>query len=404
MRVLQINTGVNSGSTGRIAEDIGRLLIEQGHESYIAYGRGSRPSASKLIKIGSDLDVYMHGIRTMLTDRHGFGSKAATMALASEIDALQPDVICLHNIHGYYLNIEVLFNYLSQRDIPVIWTLHDCWSFTGHCTYFDDINCTKWQTGCGHCPKLRKYPASYVSDSSNINYLDKNRLFNSVNTLGIVVPSTWLGGLVKQSFLSRWPVHVIHNGVDVNVFKPSSSDLKVRLGLEGKKVVMGCASIWDKRKGLDDLLQLKELLPSDFAVVAVGLSEKQQKGLPAGVIGITRTESVQELVEYYNMASVFVNPTYQDNFPTTNIEALACGTPVVTYHTGGSPEAVDAQTGVVVPKGDLKAMVSAIMEVVAAEDLYRYPCRQRVTKYFNKNTQFTEYIRICEEISSSKNL
>jgi glycosyltransferase involved in cell wall biosynthesis len=402
LRVLQINTGVNTGSTGRIAEDIGKLLLEKGHESYIAYGRGSRPSASRLIRIGKDIDVYLHGLKTALTDRHAFGSTAATKAFIKEIEAIRPDVIGMHNLHGYYLNIEVLFNYLSKKNIPLIWTLHDCWSFTGHCTYFDDINCAKWQTGCGECPKLKKYPASYVSDSSNINYLDKNRLFNSVNMLSIVVPSAWLGGLVKQSFLSQWPVHVIHNGVDINVFKPVESDLKRRLGLDGKKVVMGCASIWDKRKGLDDLVQLKELLPEDYTVVAVGLSEKQQKALPGGMIGVTRTERVQQLVEYYNMASVFVNPTYQDNFPTTNIEALACGTPVVTYETGGSPEAVDAHTGVVVPKGDLKAMASAIVRVAAAEETYRDPCRKRATNHFNKNTQFIEYVRICEEMSTSK--
>lgn len=402
MRVLQINTGVNTGSTGRIAEDIGKLLLEKGHESYIAYGRGSRPSASKLIRIGKDMDVYLHGIKTALTDRHAFGSTAATKTFIKEIDRISPDVIGMHNLHGYYLNIEVLFNYLSKKNIPLIWTLHDCWSFTGHCTYFDDINCLKWQTGCGHCPKLRKYPASYVSDSSNINYLDKNRLFNSVNMLGIVVPSNWLGGLVKQSFLGEWPVHVIHNGVDINVFKPVESDLSQRLGLDGKKVVMGCASIWDKRKGLEDLVRLKDLLPEDYAIVAVGLSEKQQKSLPEGIVGVTRTESVQQLVEYYNMASVFVNPTYQDNFPTTNIEALACGTPVVTYETGGSPEAVDSQTGVVVPKGDLAAMAMAIRQVTSAEVGYRESCRERATKHFNKNTQFTEYVRICEEMSTSK--
>lgn len=402
MRVLQINTGVNTGSTGRIAEDIGKLLLDKGHESFIAYGRGSRPSASSLIRIGKQMDVYLHGLKTALTDRHAFGSTAATKAFIREIDRIQPDVIGMHNLHGYYLNIEVLFNYLSKKNIPLLWTLHDCWSFTGHCTYFDDINCTKWQTGCGQCPKLRKYPASYVSDSSNINYLDKNRLFNSVNMLGIVVPSAWLGGLVKQSFLAKWPVHVIHNGVDINVFKPVDSDLRQRLGLAGKKVVMGCASIWDKRKGLDDLVQLKELLPAEYAIVAVGLSEKQQKSLPAGVVGVTRTESVQQLVEYYNMASVFVNPTYQDNFPTTNIEALACGTPVVTYETGGSPEAVDAGTGLVVPKGDLAAMAAAIRQVASGGEDYRDLCRERATKHFNKNTQFAEYIRICEEMSTSK--
>jgi glycosyltransferase involved in cell wall biosynthesis len=403
MKILQVNTQVNSGSTGRIAEDIGRTFMAYGHESYIVFGRGRRPSASKLIRVGNDLDVYMHGVKTMLTDRHAFGSANATRKLIATIEEIQPDVIAMHNIHGYFLNIEIFFSYLSKKEIPLIWTLHDCWSFTGHCTYFDDIDCKKWKTGCHSCPKLRKYPASYLADASKANYWDKKSLFNSVKKLEIVVPSAWLRDLVKQSFLSQWPVHIIPYGVDIDIFRPLETQLKSRLGLEGKKVVLGCASIWDKRKGLEDVIALKSLLPEEYAVIAVGLTEKQLKALPPGILGITRTDSVQELTEYYNMADVFVNPTYQDNFPTTNLESLACGTPVVTYETGGSPEAVDLQTGKVVPKGDIHAMVEAIKSITSsAEKKFSGACRERALQCYNMKTQFDKYVRIGEQLASSR--
>lgn len=405
MKILQVNTQVNSGSTGRIAEDIGRTFMAYGHDSYIVYGRGKRPSKSKLVRVGNDVDVYLHGVKTMLTDRHAFGSEKATKNLIARIEEIQPDVIAMHNIHGYFLNIEVFFNYLSRKEIPLIWTLHDCWSFTGHCTYFDDIGCNKWITGCHSCPKLRKYPASYWGDASKINYLDKKRLFNSVKNLEIVVPSGWLRDLVKQSFLSQWPVHVIPYGVDIEVFRPLETQLKQKLGLDGKKVVLGCASIWDKRKGLEDVIALKSYLPDEYAVVAVGLTEKQVKALPPGILGITRTDSVQELAEYYNMAEVFVNPTYQDNFPTTNLESLACGTPVVTYETGGSPEAVDAHTGKVVPKGNIHALVEAILGITSSgKKQLSVACRERALQHYNMNTQFDKYVRIGEQLALSKTI
>ena len=401
MRLLQFNTTVNSGSTGRIAEDIGKLFMAEGHESVIAYGRGNRPSASKLIRVGSDLDTYMHGLKTMISDRHGFGSVRATKALVKKIDELKPDVIAMHNVHGYYLNIEVLFEYFSKANIPLVWTLHDCWSFTGHCTYFDDINCTKWYKGCSHCPKLRKYPASYLADNSTKNYFDKKQLFNSVSKLELVVPSRWLGGLVKQSFMSQWPVHHVPLGVELTTFKPVISPLRTKLGLDGKKIVMGCANIWDKRKGLDDLVRLRDLLPKDHVVIAVGLNEKQADELPTGIVGVTRTESVEQLVEYYSMADVFVNPTYQDNFPVTNLESLACGTPIVTYNTGGSPEAIDVNTGKVVPKGDLDAFAEAVKELTREGKVsIGVLCRERAEKHFNKNEQYSHYIGICEKLAN----
>jgi glycosyltransferase involved in cell wall biosynthesis len=395
MRILQINASVNSGSTGRIAEDIGKVMLANGHESFIAYGRGNRRSDSQLIKIGSDTDVYFHVLKTVVLDRHAFGSTSATKKLIQEIDRINPDVIGLHNLHGYYLNIEVLFNYLKSKNIPVLWTLFDCWAFTGHCSYFDNIDCKKWIIGCSHCPKKEFYPASYLLDNSTKNYEQKRELFNSLDNLQLVVHSQWLNSLVEQSFLKNIKTNVIASGIDLDVFKPTKSELRKKLHLGDKKIILGCASIWDKRKGLDDFKQLAALLSDEYQIILVGLNKTQLKQLDKRIIGFERTESVSQLAELYSIANVFVNPTYQDNFPTTNLEALACGTPVVTYNTGGSPEAIDELTGRVVEKGNITKLFDCILEVTSHEkSKYFDVCRQRAEKYFNKNDRYSDYLTI----------
>ncbi len=401
MKIFQINTTVNSGSTGRIAEEIGKVLIANGHESFIAYGRGNQQSQSKLIKIGNQRDMLLHGVKSMLFDRHGFGSTVATKNLIDKIEEIKPDAIGLHNIHGYYLNIKVLFEYIAKENIPVIWTFHDCWPFTGHCTYFDSVNCEKWKTQCSKCPKTKMYPVSLGYDNSFKNYQDKKAIFNSVANLKIVTPSHWLKELVSESFLNHGAT-CIHNGVDLKQFKPAKecSQLKERLEVQNKKVVMGVASTWDERKGLKDFKILSETLSIDLQIVLIGLTKKQIENLPSNIIGVERTESTAELALYYSLANVFVNPTYQDNFPTTNIEALACGTPVVTYRTGGSPEAVDCETGVVVNKGEIEELRSAIESVVSkGESFYRDKCRARAENYFNKDDRYLEYLKLYEQIS-----
>jgi glycosyltransferase involved in cell wall biosynthesis len=399
MRILQINTTVNSGSTGRIAEDIGNVIIANGHESYIAYGRGNQKSQSQLIKIGNQADIYLHGLKTAIFDRHGFGSKRATKQLIEEIDTVNPDVIGLHNIHGYFINIEILFNYIAKKNIPVVWTLHDCWAFTGHCTYFDSVSCEKWKTQCEKCPKTNMYPKSIGLDNSFKNFNDKKRIFNQVQNLQIVTPSHWLKELVNESYLKH-PVTCIHNGIDLNQFKPATNTnaLREKLQLRNKKIVLGVASIWDERKGLSDFEKLARLLSDSYQIVLIGLTQKQIDILPKNVLGIKRTESVAELATYYSMANVFVNPTYQDNFPTTNIEALACGTPVITYNTGGSPEVIDEETGEIVQKSEIQLLKQAIekwCENNSVENSIK--CRSRAEKFFNKEDRYLEYLAIYEQ-------
>jgi putative colanic acid biosynthesis glycosyltransferase len=403
MKILQVNTVVNSTATGRFAEDLGRLLIAKGHESYIAYGRGNRQSESELIRIGNKSDVLFHLIKTRISDKHGFGSKAATENFIKVVEYNRPDIISLHNIHGYYINIEILFNYLNKVKVPVVWTLFDCWAFTGHCSYFDDISCNRWENECYSCPKSHRYPESYIIDNSKNNFSAKKRLFNLSSNLHLVVHSMWLESLIKKSILSKLPIHLIPNGINTDVFRPIENNIREKYNIGDQKIILGCASIWDKRKGYYDFIKLSDKLDPNQIILLVGLSKKQIQKLPPGIIGIDRTENVQELVAIYSTADVFVNPTWQDNFPTTNLESLACGTPVITYNTGGSPEAIDSNTGLFVEKGDIKGLHQAIISVLQkGKTFYSKACRDRAEHYFNYKDRHGEYITLFQNLLKEK--
>ncbi len=397
-KLLIINVSVNSGSTGRIAEEIGQTAMANGYQTYFAYGRTANNSKNKLIKIGNDLNVKIHGIESMLFDNHGFASRIATKRFIREIERIKPDIINIHNIHGYYINVKILFEYLSKINIPIVWTFHDCWPFTGHCSYFDRYNCTKWMTGCYSCPNKKGYPTSLILDRSKRNYNKKKNLFLKIQNLTIVPPSHWLANITKQSFFKDKNINTIHNGTNLETFNIVNSNFRGKLQIENKKVVLGVASIWDKRKGLDDFIKLNDLLTDDYKIILVGLNKKQKESLPANIIGIERTESVHELAELYSMADVFVNPTYSDNFPTTNIESLACGTPVITYKTGGSPEAIDEKTGIVVEQGNIDKLKEAIETVAKDKTKYTENCRDRAVKLFNKQDRFNDYIDLFNSL------
>ncbi|MCR4831834.1 MAG: glycosyltransferase [Pseudobutyrivibrio sp.] len=343
MKILMINSVCGIRSTGRICTDLAIKLEEQGHEVKIAYGRENVPAQFErfAVRIGSDWDVTCHGLKTRLWDGMGLGSKSATKKFIEWVKEYNPDVIHLHNIHGYYINIPVLFDYLQTCGKTVIWTLHDCWSFTGHCMYFDFEGCDKWKTGCGSCPQRNVYPKLIGPDRSAKNFRLKQELITGIPNMHIVTPSKWLKDLAEQSYLKEYPIDVINNGVDTDVFKPTESDILERLCIKDKKVILGVAAVWDRRKGLADFVELSKLIDESYKIVLVGLSREQITELPGSIIGIERTDSVAELVELYSAARVFVNATYEDNYPTTNLEAIACGTPVITYNTGGSPESAN---------------------------------------------------------------
>ena len=366
-----INVVCGIRSTGRICTDLAAALEEQGHEVKIAYGREEVPEQFKkyAVRIGNDLDVKLHGLKARLFDGCGFGSKKATEKFIEWVKEFDPDVIHLHNLHGYYINIEVLFDYLRTCRKRIIWTLHDCWAFTGHAAFCEAANCERWITGCYDCPKKNDYPAS-LFDKSTENWKKKKNLMEGIPNLTIVTPSEWLANLVRNSFLAQYPVLVIHNGLNTSVFKPTDSDVKERLGLQNKKIVLGVAELGEKRKGLDDFISISKMLPTQYQVVLVGLSRKQVRYLPKAIVGIERTNSVNELVELYTAADVYVNPTYEDNYPTTNLEAIACGTPVITYNTGGSGESASLY-GAVVEKGQINKLVETITSFKCSLDTKR---------------------------------
>lgn len=396
MKIFQINTVCGTGSTGRIVVDIARVLKKAGDASCIAYGRGAASMDVDSYKIDSSLEVYTHAFLSRLTDRQGLYSSSATRRLIQKIKEYDPDIIHLHNIHGYYLNYKILFRFLAVYNKPVVWTLHDCWAFTGHCAYFDFIGCEKWKTGCHHCPQLRSYPTSYLLDHSKENYQLKKELITQVKNLHIVTPSQWLADLVKQSFLSDYDVTVIHNGIDVSVFKPTESDFRANYGLQDKKVILGVASPWTARKGLQDFIQLADMLDESMRIVLVGLNKNQRKALPKSIIGIERTNNAKELAAIYTAADVFFNPTYEDNYPTTNLEALACGTPVVTYRTGGSPESVDVGCGVIIEKHNLNGFIGKINKLI------NITIKNNVLMKFDKNKAFQRYLQLYSKLQKAR--
>lgn len=389
--LLQINVSANWGSTGKIAESIGLASIRHGWESYIAYGRYCNPSQSHLIKIGTKSDTYLHYVHQRIFDDEGLCSKNATRQLIKTIKDLGPDIVQLHNIHDHYLNYRLLFEYLNSTDIKVVWTFHDCWAITGHCFHFVTKKCKRWKTQCYGCPLQHEYPKTLL-DHSDENFSLKKNLFTKNKNLTIVACSEWMAHFVRESFLQDKPLYVIHNGVDLDIFKAKPNE-KVQKIFK----VLAVSNVWNKDKGIDDILTLRNLLPEDYTMTIVGLNEKQLKKLPLGIKGIQRTQNVQELVKLYSEADVLINPTYADTFPTVNLEALACGTPVITYRTGGSPEAIDERTGVVVEQGDVNGLVEAIYRM-KEDPLSSADCRKRAEKCFDKDKCFEKYVELYEKL------
>lgn len=384
MKVLQINSVCGIRSTGRICTDIADALIQEGHKVRIGYGRETVPEKylPYAIRITSDFECKMHALRSRFTDRAAFYSRRATKKFIDKIQAFDPDVIHLHNLHGYYIDVKTLFEYLSQCQKRVIWTLHDCWAFTGHCCYFSVAGCEQWKEQCLHCPQKRRYPKSILLDRCNRNYREKKTLFTSVPNMTIVTPSAWLAALVKESYLNCYDIQVIHNGIATDIFSPTPGDFRKTYALENKKIVLGVSTVWDRLKGWDDFLQLAGKLGDDYRVVLVGLTGEQLKQLPQNIVGIERTNSTKELASIYAASDVFVNPTYEDNYPTVNLEAQACGTPVITYKTGGSTESVPGEYWV--EQGNVDGLVAAIHAVLSAPSKKLHPVkdkRQFVNEY-----------------------
>lgn len=409
-KLLQINPVLRkSTSTGRIMQEIGELVMQHGWKSFIAYsyGRdGIKPCSSELVPVGNKWSVAWHGVVTRLFDRHGLASGRATKDFIRKIDEIKPDIVHIHNIHGYFLNYKELFDYFSRRNIPVVWTVHDCWLYTGHCYHYSYIRCDRWKNGCGNCPQKRKFPASLIFDRSAQNFIDKKKAFTSMpkNLLTIVPVSDWIRNEMKDSFLKDYPFRVIHNGIDLSVFDIYDTEsVKQKYGLQNRHILLGLASIWSEEKGLNDFIKLAGMLNDDEVIVLVGITPEERKILPDNVVGIGRTENIRQLAELYAAADVFINPTWQDNYPTVNLEAIACGTPVVTYRTGGSIEVITEDTGMIVEQGDVKGLMDAARIIERnGKNWYSGACRKYALEHFRKEDRYEDYFRLYDELLNNR--
>ncbi len=393
MRVLMINSVCGIRSTGRICTDLAEVLEQQGHQVKIAYGRENVPEQFKkyAVRIESNMGIKLHGMMSRLLDMHGFGSVRTTRRFIEWIKSYDPDVIHLHNIHGYYINIELLFQYLRTCGKRIIWTLHDCWAFTGHCSHFDYIGCEKWKTECAFCPQLKEYPRSLFYDGSRRNYRRKCALFCGIPNMIIVTPSEWLACTVRQGFLREYPVQVIYNGIDLSVFKPTDSNFKKKNDLQDKKIILGVSSVWNKKKGFDDFIQLSNLIDDSYRIVLVGLNENQKAKLTEKMLGIQRTNNLKELCEIYTAADAFVNPSVEETMGLTTAEALACGTPVIVYNRTAVPEVPDKTCGIVLSENT----PTAIAESLSALNFKCEACLRRA-KDFDKKEKYQEYIDLYQ--------
>ena len=395
MKVFFVNTVCGVGSTGKIATSLLQLLKEQGDEGCVAFGVGEARGVApgEAYRTVSKTQYYAHNILSRLTGREGLFSAARTRTLVEQIKKYNPDVIHLHNLHGHYLNYEILFRYLAGAGKPVVWTLHDCWAMTGHCTHFAAVDCEQWKDRCRSCKQLRQYPKCYTCGNVRDNYDRKRAAFTSIANMTLVTPSHWLAALTRESFLKDYPVQVIHNGIDLSVFRPVESDFRDRYNCRGKYILLGVAFDWGYRKGLDVFVELSRRLDERFQIVLVGTNETLDKQLPENIISIHRTRDQQELAQIYTAADLFVNPTREEALGLVNVEALACGTPVLTFRTGGSPECIDPGCGCVVDCDDVDALEREIRRLENQRPFTAEACRARA-EYFDVNKRFAEYLKL----------
>lgn len=408
MRVLFVNTVCGIGSTGKICCELAENYTKDGHLCKIAYGRGVVPSKydKYAYRIGNVFDIYFHVFVTRMFDKHGLASKKATYNFIKWADEFNPDVLWLHNIHGYYINYEILFTWIKTRPLmKVKWTLHDCWAFTGHCAHYISINCDKWiyknkKNNCIKCPQLKEYPKSILFNCSNQNYKRKKSAFTNVKDLEIFTPSEWLRDEIGKSFLKNYKVTIKRNVIDNNVFNYINNNIKEEYNIFNKKLLLGVSNVWSNKKGLNDFLKLATMLGQNYVLMIVGVNKKISKYIKSElkcyydsirdyglenpkskfeslnyeyklvgnrcveknvnavfreltgkeyndkispvykIILIPNISSGEDLAKIYSASDCFLNLTYEDTYPTVNLEAIACKTKVITYDVGGCKETI----------------------------------------------------------------
>jgi putative colanic acid biosynthesis glycosyltransferase len=403
MRLIHINSTYNKGSTGKIVFDIHNLLKEQKIPSKVFYGRfkKSDDDDKSIHFFGGKVNNFFHFFLSRFFDLHGRGSIFYTYSLIKKIKKFKPDIIHLHNIHGYYLNYPILFDFLNLSKIKTVWTFHDAWPFTGHCAYFDFSNCNKWKTQCSKCPELKSYPKSLGIDNSYHNYNLKKIKFTSLDSdqLTIVSPSKWLKENINLSFLSKFKSIVINNGINLSVFKPTLSSFRTKYNLKNSFLILGVAKPWTRRKGLNFFIELSRLVPNNFKIILVGLDVKQIRDIPSTILSIPTITNSKELAEIYSSVDVFINPTLEDNFPTTNLESLACGTPVITFDTGGCGEVVNKSNGLVLKNKNTEDLYLAIKEISnKPKAFYKENCIKTIEDNFDKNIRYLDYLNLYKDI------
>lgn len=392
MKVVQINSECGRGSTGKIAVAISEQLSSKGIENYIFYSGNHKSDYENSWMIAKKYSIRLHQILSRIFGDQGFHSSLATRRLVKKLGETNPDVILMHNLHGYYLHIGIFFDFLAGFKGKVYWTLHDCWAFTGHCTHFMNVGCEKWKTGCYECPQKRKYPYSWFFDRSKTLYEQKKQLVSKVDDLTIITPSIWLADTVKASYINNRPVVVVNNGINLDVFKPTESDFKDRYRIQDKMIILGVAAVWSNAKGLDMLIRLsQELDESIYQIVLVGTDDTVDRYLPDNILSIHRTQNQKELAEIYSAADVFVNPTREDNYPSVNMEAIACGTPVVAFDTGGCKESIDEGCGVIVQSKSYGELKGAVLSVIGMKGKLSQKCIDS-SKRFDQRICFEKYV------------
>ncbi len=401
-KLLQLNVTANWGSTGKIAEGISVAAINRDWQAAIAYGRMANPSTAHMIKIGNKADVYAHYGLSRLMDAEGWGSRGATHSLLDKIDEYQPNIIHLHNIHDHWLNYPALFRWLANSNIQVIWTMHDCWPFTGGCFHFVGNGCEKWKDGgCHSCPQRRGR-----IDQTSRHFALRQKLYDVLaGRLTIVSVSKWLDEMVGQSMLGSNPHMAIYNGIDTNIFRPlPTADIDSRYGLTGKIVITGVSNIWPESKGLNYFIALRRVLPDNYAIVIIGLTPKQIAALPDGIIGIPRTQNVTELAAFYTRSDMVMSLSTGETFGLTIAEGMACGTPAIGFNTTSIGEIISRDTGILVPYGDVAALRDAAVAIGSCNRVFGTEvCRRRVTTLFNKDIQFNRYVDLYENILNQSN-
>ncbi len=397
--ILEINS-INYSSTGNITLNIAKTARKEGYKVYTSckYSRvGAKFQYEDQIYIGSRLERVICEELAYITGLKDHFNIVGTYKFLKKIDEIKPDLIHLHSLTDTYINLNMLFKYIRKHKIPVVWTFHDAWAMTGQCFVFETIGCRKWIDGCGHCPQLHEKPASLFLDNTSYLWRKKKKMFTSIPNMTIVTPSNWLKDLVKQSFFKDYPVKVINNGINLDLFKPEESDFREKHNIQNSFIILGVAARWPMRKGLDVFIRLAKELPDKFKIVMVGTNEETDKLLPENILSIHKTFNQQQLVEIYTAADLFITPTREDNFPTVNIEALACGTPVLTYRTGGSPEIINEKCGSVVEKNDYEAFKNEIIRIEKERPYSKQDCINRA-KEFDMNKKFSEYTELFKQI------